>query len=139
MALGRKQISLIHVAKGRLGLTEDDYRAILWQVGGVESSADLDAFGFEAVMEHFERLGFQSDWRRRNFGTRPAMASPGQVDLIRRLWREYTDGEGTDLTLGKWLARTFKVSALRFVPRKMAPKVIAALKAMKAKKLRKVG
>ena len=62
------------------------------------------------------------------------MATPAQVTLIRKLWDEYTGGAGTDLTLGKWLARTFKTSALRFVTREEGQKAITALKAMKARK-----
>ena len=62
------------------------------------------------------------------------MATPGQVSLIRKLWGEYTAGRGDDASLGKWLSRTFHVSAVRFVTSEQAPKAIAALKAMVAKK-----
>ncbi|WP_096701622.1 regulatory protein GemA [Magnetospirillum sp. 15-1] len=134
MALAHKQLSLIHVAKAQLCMEEDDYRAILRRFGGVESSANLDPSGFARVMDAFTRLGFRSDFSKRNFGERAAMASPRQVALIRDLWTEYTGGEGTDATLGKWLERTFKVSSLRFLTAECAPKAITALKAMKAKK-----
>lgn len=134
MPLARSQLSLIHVAKAKLALTDDDYRAILKRFGRVESSADLDHAGFERVMEAFSRLGFRSDFQQRNMGVRAGMASPKQVAMIRELWAEYTAGEGTDITLGKWLERTFKVSSLRFVLAEIAPKAITALKAMKGKK-----
>ena len=59
------------------------------------------------------------------------MATPGQVALMRTLWDRYTRGEGVDLTLGKWLQRTFEVSALQFViSATQAPKAIDALRAM---------
>ena len=134
MALARKQLSLIHVAKVQLGLEDDDYRAILRRFGGVESSTNLDHSGFTRVMDAFTRLGFRSDFSKRNFGERAGMASPRQVALIRDLWREYTVGEGTEASLGKWLDHHFKVSALRFLPADTAPKAITALKAMKARK-----
>ncbi len=137
MPLANDKIKLVQVAKRQLRLTDDDYRAILEMVAGVVSSRDLDDDGFGRVMDHFNRLGFQSTSDRRNFGNRTGMASAGQVNLIRCLWSEYTDGTGTDASLGKWLDRQFKVSALRFVTTDMAPKVISALKAMKSKK--KVG
>lgn len=134
MAIARKCISLIHVAKARLGLTDDLYRKILLHYGGVASSRDLDHDGFALVMEAFDLLGFKSDFKRANFGTRPGMATARQVALIRELWAEYTDGDGTEASLGKWLERTFKVSSLRFVTAPMAPKAITALKRMKVRK-----
>jgi phage gp16-like protein len=134
MAIDRKQLSLIHVAKARLGLDDDDYRTILRRFGGVDSSKSLDQSGFLRVMDAFTRLGFRSDFNTKNFGERAAMASPNQVALIRSLWVEYTTGEGTEKTLGKWLERTFKISSIRFVSAEIAPKAITALKAMKEKK-----
>ena len=137
MALSRKQISLVHVAKNRLGLEDEDYRAILWHIGGVASSKDLDARGFKMVMRYMDHLGFRSVAAQANFGPRPGMATPEQVAFIRSLWTEYTDGLSGDTGLNKWLERTFKVSALRFLSHDQAPKAITALKAMKANKARK--
>ena len=133
MALERKKIALVHVAKARLGLAEDDYRDILRHVAGVGSSTELDELGFDLLLEHFAQLGFVSDARARDLGARPGMATPAQVRLIRDLWEEYTNGEGTEATLGKWLDRFFGVSALRFVTAEQAPKIITGLKAMKAR------
>lgn len=130
MPLSREQIALIHVAKDRVGMDEDDYRAVLRRVGGVESSRQLDAAGFTAVMKVFERCGFQSDAARKAFGNRTGMASAGQVQLIRKLWQEFAGAEAADKSLGVWLDRKFKVSSIRFVTAAAAPKVIAALTAM---------
>lgn len=56
-----KQLALLHVAKRALRFDDDVYRAILKIHGGVESSKDLDAAGFEKVMAHFTACGFRSD------------------------------------------------------------------------------
>lgn len=138
MKATRKQIALIHIAKKQLGLTEDAYRSILWHIGGVESSKELDQIGFECVMQYLAALGFKSDWTRKFYGHRPGMPTPAQVSLIRALWREYTDGEGDDLSLGQWLDRFFHVTALRFVSQEQAHKAITALKQMKARKGKKL-
>lgn len=136
MAITGKQTALIHLAKKQLGLSDDSYRDILWRVAGKGSSRDLDRFGFNALMQEFARLGFKSDFAERNFGSRaPTMATSRQVAMIRDLWGRFTNGEGTDETFGKWLDKHFRVSALRFLPRALAPKVIAALKAMNARRL----
>jgi hypothetical protein len=134
MALPRKCVSQIHVAKARLRLSEEDYRALLVRVTGKTSSADFDAHDFEAVMDEFHRLGFRSDWRERTYGHRLGMATPAQLELIRKLWSEYHDGKGDEAGLGRWLEHKFKVSSPRFVTLGIARKVIAALKAMVQRK-----
>lgn len=134
MHLSRKQLSLIHVAKTQLALTDEDYRAILLQVAGVTSSSDLDGTGFKSVLNHFERLGFSSNVKAPGgFGTRPGMASPAQVDLIRVLWKEYKGVETDDMTLGRWLERNWHVSSIRFLGYGDAQKAIGALKMMRAR------
>ena len=108
----RKQIAMLHVAKKRLDMADDDYRAILRQEAGVESSRLLDADGVKAVLRRFGELGFTPSSHRPDLGLRPGMATPKQVALIRSLWRQYTDAEGDDRSLGKWLQRT--VEGLRY-------------------------
>ena len=139
MTIAREKISVIHVAKSRLGLDEGTYRELLRNVAGVESSRDLDDAGFDLVMAHFERLGFKSDFGRRNMGNRIGMASPAQVEKLRGLWSDYTTGEGTDASLGHWLHRQFKVSALRFLTTGQAHKAIGALSVMVTKRKDKHG
>lgn len=127
------QLSVIHLAKKQLGLDDDTYRAVLKTHGGVESSKDLDAAGFEAVMRYFKRCGFESTWRKRNFGDRTGMASARQVDFIRKLWRKLTGGDD-EAALNKWLKRTGKVDALRFLTPDAARKAITGLHKMAGRK-----
>ena len=134
MAISKKQISLVHIAKKQLMLSEDDYRAILLRYGGVDHSNELDNNGFEHVMQYMAALGFKADWTRTFYGHRKGMASPAQVNLIRQIWSEYTDGEGDNASLDKWLGSFFGISALRFVTKFQAAKIITALKNMKARK-----
>jgi hypothetical protein len=130
----RRQLALIAVARKAVQLDEDAYRTLLMRAGGVESARELDAPGFDLLMREFRRLGFVSDFCKANLGARPGMATPGQVALIRGLWCEFTEGQGDDGTLGKWIESKFKISALRFLPRDRANKVIHALRAMVAKR-----
>ncbi len=58
MTINNKKKSLIHVAKARCGMSELEYRDMLLSFG-VESSADLTEQKFDAVMKHFEKLGFK--------------------------------------------------------------------------------
>ena len=114
------------------------YATALVQVCGVTSSTELDREGFEALMGLFEYLGFKpTEAKGANYGVRPGMASFAQLELIRALWREITRTDRRAPTdeeaLNKWLLGTFKLSALRFLPKDIAPKVITALKAWKAR------
>lgn len=135
MTISPNQIKLLHVAKGKLGISEEAYRLALAHIAGVTSSTELDLAGFEAMMGFFEWMGFRPlASRGPSYGNRPGMASFAQIALIRALWHEYTHrayaGEGE---LSKWLERCFKVSSLRFLKAETAPKVITALKAMKGR------
>lgn len=131
----RKQLALAHVAKKQLGMDDDAYRTVLMRAAGVRSARDLDAAGFEAVMDEFGRLGFEARPKAGgpDYGRRWGFASPAQVRLLRQLWQEYTRGEGTELSLGKWLKRTYGCDALRFLTAADAPKAITALKEMAAR------
>lgn len=57
--INNAQKGLIHVAKAKLGLTEEEYRDALQAYGGAASSKDLSQEGFEAVMKHFKKCGFK--------------------------------------------------------------------------------
>jgi len=132
--LPAKKIGLLHVARKQLALEEDHYRAILWQHGGCDSSADLDLAGFNRVMRYLTALGFRSTWTRRTFGNRAhGMATPNQVELIRKLWREWS-GNDDEHALGHWLERCYGVTALRFLDQERASKAINGLRAMAKRK-----
>ena len=56
--------AVIHIAKAQVGMTDDEYSALLSGVG-VESSVDLSNKTFDKIMYRFERLGFQSSAKTR--------------------------------------------------------------------------
>lgn len=127
------QRRLLQVGKRELGLNDDDYRSILSNYGGAESSVKLTARGFKAVVDRFRELGFTGQRERRMVGSfRPGMATPAQLDLIHDLWREVT--RQPDKKMGKWLERYFKVSATNFLTEPTARRVIGGLRAMQRRK-----
>lgn len=134
-ALNKRQIALLHVGKNKLNMSDAEYRCALIELAGVTSSLELDWAGFELILAYFEWRGFTpSKPRGPNYGERPGMASFAQIELIRALWHEWTQGKGTEDSLNTWLERVFRVSSLRFLKAETAPKVITALKAMKARR-----
>jgi phage gp16-like protein len=53
------ELAKIHVAKKQLGMTDEDYRAMLWTQGRVSSSKDLDQSGRQRVLDHLKACGFK--------------------------------------------------------------------------------
>ena len=136
MAITSNQKKLIHFAAKKLGLSDDTYRLALVKIGGVTSSNDLTPEGFEALLGYFEYCGFRPLVAEgASYGKRKGFASPAQVELIRTLWMElHRAAELDEAALHGWLNKWFKVSSLRFLTDKTAPKVITALKAMKQRR-----
>ena len=129
--LNPRQIKVVQIAKRKLKLDDEDYRAILERTGGVSSCKDLDYLGFDSVMREFERLGFKSTWKEKNLGDRPGMASPRQVWFIRKLWQDYSgEIDESDAHLNRWLHKYHHVSAVRMISEEKAGKIIPALKQM---------
>jgi phage gp16-like protein len=136
MPLNGSRLKLVAIAKRHLAMVDDDYRALLKEYGGCTSSRDLDDRGFDAVMARFRQLGFVSDHYKAGYGARIGMASPHQLALIRDLWPEAV-ADASEAHLRNWLAKQFKISDLRFINDRTAPKVITALKTMQARRREK--
>lgn len=58
-AAGRREdLAKIHIAKKDLGMADDAYRALLWTIARVKSSADLDYGGRQRILEHMKACGW---------------------------------------------------------------------------------
>jgi len=56
--INNKQKALIHIAKQKTGMSDQEYRELLGSFG-VASSRDLTHGKFDAVMKHFKGMGFK--------------------------------------------------------------------------------
>jgi Protein of unknown function (DUF1018) len=130
----RRRIALVHVAKSRLAMSEEAYRAMLMATAGVRSSKDLTETGFRAVMRRFEQLGFAPASISEVPGDdrRPGMASSAQCAYIRSLWTAWF-GRPDARALGRWMEDRFHCSDLRFADVVTAQKAIEGLRAMVAR------
>jgi hypothetical protein len=135
MSITPGQMKLLQTARRKLALDEDVWRAVLVKCAGVASARELTRDDFDSVLALLRHLGFDPVTPNgASYGNRPGFASQGQVELIRELWREYCRADAYDeATLNKWLAAKWHVASLRFLTAGAAPKVITALKAMKAR------
>lgn len=88
----KENLAVIHIAKKQLGMTDDNYRAMLSSFG-VESSKDLTLEQFHLLMAAFQRLGFVNKSTKRTAPPRNRevngvrAATSRQIWLIEKLWR----------------------------------------------------
>jgi phage gp16-like protein len=136
-----KHLAAIHVLKGQLQLSDDDYRALLVQLTGKSSSKLLDDRQREAVRGHFqkeaERMGVAKPSRGRpmsgkQFAQKKA-ATPPKERKVWALWHQlHRDGkirDNSQAALSAWVERTVGVSALVWCNDAQLVTLIEALKA----------
>lgn len=128
----RAMIAKVHLASKQLGLDEDTYRSVLFQVTGQMSAADCSEAELTELVEHFKARGFKA---------RPAK-KPGQrtaadhlpARKARALWISlYHLGaidNSSEQALEAFARRQLKVDALQWADQAQCYKLIEALKAM---------
>lgn len=137
------QIKMIHALKNALRLDDDAYCAMLSSRFGVSTSKALTASQADALVAEMRESAVQlGTWTRakakyESMKKRPGMASPAQLRMIEGYWKEVSRARtAKDRAAGLrgFVTRIAKVSDLRFLDAEGARKVVAALKAMKARK-----
>lgn len=130
-----KMIQLIHIAKGKLGLDDADYRSILERKTGKTSSKDMSMSELEAVLEHMRTIGFEDRSCGKTGGKTKAvkLADDPQSKLIRHLWLKLRDMAGgvrnsSEQALAAYVKRQTGVERLEWLTTHQAATVIEALK-----------
>ena len=135
-------IKAIHVLKGKLSLSDDDYRALLIQLTGHSSSKAMTQPQRRTVREHLQRLaarmGIEQPATRQRplpdaqFAQAKAAASPRERKVW-ALWHQlHRDGlvdNPSAAALNAWVKRQVGVDALRFCTGPQLDTLIEALKA----------
>jgi len=129
----RSRLAIIHLAKNRLGLDDEAYRAIL-SGAGVSTAKDIETdLQFNTVMGAFMRLGFfpsghmGNKHRRTVSGGNPAMISRRQEYYIRGLWSLASRAKD-EKSLRRMIKRIGKVDDISFLSRRSASALILALR-----------
>lgn len=126
-----KLIQLIHVAKSKLGYSDNDYRALLEGVTGKLSCKQMTVAELDSVIKAFKSLGFTSKKlpvKKTDVGS----ASREQIYYIKGMW-ELVSREKTEKSLQVFCKRITGVSALRFLTPPAAMRLITALRTMMVK------
>lgn len=138
-SLNASHYSILRIAQKQLGISDDDYRAILLRFSGQDSARGLDRKSFGKIMTHFEIMGFRSTSAKKDASRRPGMASVAQLRKIASLWAAFTDGIGDETTLRHWMEKHGHGHGPKWLEKSGAQKVIAALTSMVERKKLKQG
>ena len=129
----QKRLAIIHLARKRLGLDDEAYRAIL-SGAGVSSSKDIETDAqFNTVMAAFVRLGFLpsghgvNKYRSTVSGANPAMISRRQEYYIKGLWSLASRAKD-EKSLRLMIKRIGKADDISFLSRRSASALILALR-----------
>lgn len=136
--LTRQQlIRLIHVGKRDLQVDDDSYRAILRQVAGKASAADLTIPELDRVLQHMKRCGFKvrhktTPARSPRPALSRALAQDAQSTKIRALWLMLHElgavKNPSEAALAAYVKRITKVEALQWIDGEQADQLIETLK-----------
>lgn len=77
----KSQLAQIHIAKKELGLDDDTYRALLWDVARVDSASKLDDAGRALVLKRFRLKG----WKNSSQRGAPKSANAEKAPLISKI------------------------------------------------------
>lgn len=124
----RALLAAVHIARKRLGMIEDDYRAVLQRVTGRASAKDCDNLQLGKVMAEFDRMGFQSVARP----SRRAPASSAVARKARAMWISLGQlgaiDDASEEKLELFGRRQFGVERLQWANEREGFRLIEALK-----------
>ena len=83
-SIRNRELAQIHIAKQQLGMDDDTYRDMLWTVGRVRSSANLDHAGRRRVLDHMTACGWVND-RPKNEWAFIDTAAKDKQPLLRKI------------------------------------------------------
>ena len=124
-----KIIQLIHIAKSQIGLSDEDYRAVLESTAKKTSCSEMTLFELNEVLKAMKKLGFKVkklETREEEIGWD---ASKAQMDYIKGMW-ERVARDKSDRALYKFIKRITGADHPRFMTAKDSQKVIIALRKM---------
>ena len=126
-----KIIQLIHIAKSQIGLSDEDYRAVLESTAKKTSCSEMSLFELNEVLKAMKKLGFKVkklETREEEIGWDASIA---QMEFIKGMW-ERVARDKSDRALYKFIKRITGADHPRFMTAKDSQKVIIALRKMMA-------
>lgn len=126
----RADLAKIHIAAKELGMDRETYQAMLLNIGGKESSAELSDSSRRKVLTHLRQLGWKNKRHTRK-------QKDPKAKKILALWLAmHRDGivrDNSDSALNHFIQRQTGVARIEWLKANQANQVIEALKAMRAR------
>jgi phage gp16-like protein len=133
----RSELAKIHLAKKRLGLDDETYRAIIERVcGGKTSAGELDEGERGKLLDEFKRFGFIEGGSYTTSIADFDDREP-QARLIRCLWADLKAigalRDSSEQALADFIRRATKMDSIRWLTAQQANVVIESLKQWKGR------
>lgn len=126
-----KLIAKVKIAQKQLGISDDDYRAMLAERYGVDSSTRLKGAQLGNLIQHMERLGFKPRPSAKSKARK--LADDCQSRMIRGIWIELHQlgvvRNADEMALAAYVKRQTGVERLEWLTMAQASNVIESLKA----------
>lgn len=119
----KRELAAIHVAKAQLGMDDDTYRAMLENMTGKRSAADLDWRGRKKVLDYLKFKGFSHQSKRR---ADPAMHKADLVSKIKAQLMSFTPSR-SDFYADGIAMKMFGVERYTWCEPHQLHKIVAAL------------
>ena len=123
-------IRLIHVGKTKMGLSDSEYRHLLYSTTGKSSSLAMNLSELEVVLKAIKGLGFEV----KTMPVKPedvGRASFEQINYIKGLW-ELSARVKTEAALNAFVKKITGVPFLGWLDKRDAQKVILAVREIAA-------
>ncbi len=139
------QIKVLHTLKSKLGIEQDVWDGILADYK-VTSSTQLSFENARELASNLaadaKQIGVWKDFERKRPAEIDGMATPGQKDMLRRIWDRVSRTVNPDdrkRALDKMVLRITGVSKLDWLPRELVSKVKKTLDTMDIQQSEKGG
>lgn len=128
----RSLIAKVHVAKKALGLSDDDYRAVMLRVAGRTSAADCTDRELVKLVEEFRSKGFTTEARQPGATAKPADHPVARK--ARALWISLgllgAIADPSDAALEAFARRQLGCVRMQWADQSLGYKLVEALKAI---------
>jgi len=135
------QIQKIHILKGKLGMEDADYRAMLNDAYGKDSSKDLSIGQADELIVSLGRQVEAREAQPRKYdylGSRPGMAAPAQLRMIEAMWKDVSvkkTPQERAAALDTFLKDRFHILDIAWMEAKEVQKVVFALRRMRVQQM----
>lgn len=148
MKIDLKQIKLIKTLQGKLKLSDEVYRDILWHGFNVKSAKELNLHQANELIANLEEQAVKggvwtkpekgsktNKWKYNNFGDRPGFANPKQLRMLNAMWHTspYVRIK-TDAAFEAFIfKRISKIDHLKWLPQRDVRKIKLAIESLGGK------